>query len=262
MMRKKKNFATPLQNPTDQNQNDTNFLHDIESEFNEDEKLWGKLKDDLAKIVNRRFNAKLWDEMLAKRFDAHNRPQNCPELVVPSVNEDIWGQLPPAASKLAQIQRAVVESATAIWRVANEHLDSASAHGERVKHCTDSIAMLGQASREMSLHRRTAVRPYVNKSLSRICEAGVPFTDKLFGDDLPATLKDIKEMDKLGTSLSPNEKRRGTLHSQYDSGEKNTFLALGSRYQQRPHVRGMPAQRRPFRGRKSQGQQSSLSYSL
>ena len=114
-MRKKKNFATPLQNPTDQNQNDTNFLHDIESEFNEDEKLWGKLKDDLAKIINGRFKAKLGDEMLTKRFGAHNRPENCPELVVPSVNKEIWRQLLPVARKLdlklAQIQRAVIKSA-------------------------------------------------------------------------------------------------------------------------------------------------------
>ena len=92
------------------------------------------MKDDLAKIVNRRFKAKLWDEMLAKRFDAHNRPENCPELVVPSGNKEIWRQPPPAARKLdlklTQIQRAVVKPATAISRVANELLDSASAHGE------------------------------------------------------------------------------------------------------------------------------------
>ena len=168
------------------------------------------------------------DEMLAKRFDAHNRPENCPELVVPSVNKEIWRQLPPAARKLdlklAQIQRAVVKSAIAISRVANELLDSTSAQGERVKHCKDSFAMLGHASREMSLHRRTAIRPYVNKSLSRICEEGVPFTDKLFGHDLPATLKDIKEMDKLGTSFSPIGKRWGTWHSQYDSGKRSAFF--------------------------------------
>ena len=70
-MRKKKNFATPLQNPTDQNQNDTNFLHDIESDFNEDEKLWGKLKDDLAKIVNGRLKAKLGDEVVEGLGDGH-----------------------------------------------------------------------------------------------------------------------------------------------------------------------------------------------
>ena len=96
--------------------------------------------------------------------------------------------------------------------------------------------MLGRMSREMLLNRCTVIRLYVNKSLSRICEKGVPITDKLFGNDLPATLKDIKEMDKLGTSLHPIEKRRGTWHLQYDSGKKSTFLALGSKYQQRPHV--------------------------
>ena len=86
----------------------TNFLHDIESEFNEDEKLGGKLKDNLAKNVNGRFKAKLGNEMKAKRFDAHKRPENRPELVVRSVNKEIWRQLPPAARKLdlklAQIQ--------------------------------------------------------------------------------------------------------------------------------------------------------------
>ena len=124
----------------------------------------------------------------------------------------------PASGKEARLEARTNTASsnqvcTAISRVANELLDSASVHGEQVKHCTDSTAMLGHVSLEMSLHRHTSICPYVNKSLCRIWEEGIPITDKLFGHDLPATLKDIKEMHELGTSLSPikNVGELGTL---------------------------------------------------
>lgn len=81
--------------------------------------------------------------------------------------------------------------------------------------------MLGHASHEILMHRRMGICPHVNKSKSRVCDESVPFTDKLFGDDLSATLKDKWT---LGTSLSPMIKGC----SQHNSGKNSPFLGQSS----------------------------------
>ena len=70
--------------------------------------------------------------------------------------------------------------------------------------------MPGKASHELSLRQLAAIRPRINKGIGCFCDENVPLTDKLFRDNLPSTLKDIKEMDKIAASLSPGDKRGGT----------------------------------------------------
>lgn len=60
-------LCNPSANP-DGTSDQTSLLQDIKSKFTVEEKLGGKLKDDLANV---RFRSKLSDEMLNKRFDFH-----------------------------------------------------------------------------------------------------------------------------------------------------------------------------------------------
>ena len=79
---------------------------------------------------------------------------------------------------------------------------------ERVRKATDAIALLGHASQELSLRRSGALKPFVNKTIARMCDAnlGMSATDKLFRDNLAATLKDKKEPDKLGANVSTRQR--------------------------------------------------------
>ena len=115
-------------------------------------------------MIKGRFKAKLGEELLKKRFQTRKRPQNCHNLVVPTVNKSIY-KLSNAAQKadlsLAQTPRAIVKSAIAIASLSNDLLSAQSGtnehtgsmcdqhtpmtHGERLKCCADAIAMLGFA---------------------------------------------------------------------------------------------------------------------
>ena len=76
-----------------------------------------------------------------------------------------------------------------------------------MRKAADAIALLGHASQELSLRRSGALKPFVNKTIAHMCDenSGVSVTDKLFGDNLAATIKDMKE---LGANVSTDNERR------------------------------------------------------
>ena len=249
---------------TGNNTDNDSLLKDIEHEYEDDDCVGEKVRDDLAKIVNGRFRGKLRDELLKERFEAHKRPENCTELVVPTVNSEIWTKLSipsrKADLKMALTQRAFVTSAIAATKVANELLGLAGARGDLVKGCTDALAILGHASRDLVLRRRAAIRPFLNKLIQRICDESTPIIDKLFSDNLSTTLKAAKEMARIGAEVSATDKRGGSWLLDSQSG-RSLFLGQGRGFSPRqrgsPHnFRGRRPQRHHFRGRGYQ----SLSY--
>jgi len=78
---------------------------------------------------------------------------------------------------MALTQRAFVKSAIAVT-IVSEVLGLAGARGNLVKGCTDTLASLGHASRDLSLCRRAAMRPFLNKLIQRICDESTPITDE------------------------------------------------------------------------------------
>ena len=244
---------------------ETDLLAEIATELSTEEKLGEKVSEKLASIVDGRFQSKLTPELQKSKFEAYNRPENCTNLVVPTVNPEIWNKLPQEAMKadlkLQHIQRAVVKAATATTRAVEALLQAKKTQpGEQitqaVRSCTDSIALCGHASREISLRRRYAIKPHLNKQVTRICDETVPITTKLFGDNLSATLKEVKEADRIGAGSRDDRRPRFTGNRSHDYGYKSRggFLGRG-RHNNR---RQWGQQRRgSYRGR--QNPSSSLS---
>ena len=67
---------------------------------------------------------------------------------------------------------------------------------------TDSLALLGHLTYELSLRRRDIMRPSINKELRALCNQQIPVTDFLFGDDVQSSLKTIKECNKIASSVT------------------------------------------------------------
>lgn len=248
---------------------DSDLLETIATELNTEEKLGEKIEDKLAGIVDGRFQSKLTPELQKSKFEAYNRPENCANLVVPTVNPEIWNKLPQEAMKsdlkLQHIQRAVVKAATATARAAEILLEAKKGRqceklNQAVRNCTDSIALCGHASRELSQRRRYAIKPHLNKQVARICDDSVPITTKLFGDNLSATLKEVKEADRIGAGARDDRKQRFTGsrysgHYHHDNYKgRNSFLGRGRHHNRRPWGQ---QRRGSYRGRQHPG--SSLS---
>lgn len=151
--------------------------------------------------------------------------------------------------KLSHMQRVVCKAAVAVSRAADLLLQekTASHSDEEFRHCTDAIGLLGHVNKELSMRRRFALRPHVNKNLSRIFDDSVPITGWLFGDNFASTLKEAKETEKMGADVAPE--KRSFSHSgnfrSYDSGRKGAFLG---------HSRGFHSHRPPFNSYRGQAQ--------
>ena len=185
---------------------DEEFLASLDDELADKEKTSKRVASSLANHINKRFAGKLSDEKLKERMEKYHRPSNCEHLVVPTVNPEVWKSLPAHARradlKLAQTQRAIVKAATALTKTTHILLSARNQDKEVTTANADALTLLGHASRELSLRRRQAIKPHLNRELTGLCSDAVPITSQLFGDTLSASLKEIKELDRLSNSVA------------------------------------------------------------
>ena len=147
----------------------SNLLSQIASDFDEDENTSGAVTEKLAEIVNKRFSAPLGEE----------------KLKVPKVNPEIWMKLNRPASRqdlhMASIQRAIVKAGTALTQLAEILLTTPSGTtgpdlGKLLTMSADAVALLGHATHQLSMHRRQAIKPFLNKEYATLCSPQGPVT--------------------------------------------------------------------------------------
>ena len=87
-------------------------------------------------------------DSLKKKFESYNRPGTCPDVVVPTVNREIWDSLSPGARrsdmKLQHVQCSVMKAAVAVWRVADWLIPE---HGEEEQALRQSLDAIPIATR-------------------------------------------------------------------------------------------------------------------
>ena len=137
------------------------------------------------------------------------RPGNCEKLRVPFVHLELWGKLkPPVKSqdlRLANVQQTVVKVTIALTEATEKIIKVKGKVDEKQKiisSLTDSLALLGHSTYELSLRRRDIMRLSINKELRALCNQQIPVTDFLFGDNVQSSLKTIKECNKIAISVS------------------------------------------------------------
>ena len=226
-----------------------------------DDKTGPAVPSALARVIEGRFNFanKLSEDKVKEKMEAHPRPSNCESLTVPQTNFEVWSALSQAAKhadlKFAAIQRAVMRATSAVAQCTTLALEAK--HGKTgadlnaiIQSATDAITLLGHASRELTVRRRAAIKPQINKTFSGICNDSVPATNKLFGDNLTSAMKDARDVEKLGAQFSSQENRQKS-QVRKDGGWRrksstNRFLGQkGDRFQKNNFPRNGP--RKPFR---------------
>lgn len=185
------------------------LLKEIEEEYNKADKTGLNINEHLANFINKRFAGKLKDAKLKEKFELYVRPGNCAKLKVPLVNHELWGKLkPPVKSKtsvsqmcnkpLLKLPSPSLRQQKKICK-ANEKMDEKP---KIISSLTDSLALFGHATYDLSLRRRDIMRPSVNQELQALCNQQIPVTDFMFGDHLQSSLKTIKECNKIANSVT------------------------------------------------------------
>ena len=155
-------------------------------------------------------------ESIKKKKDLHKRPRNCDKVIVPKVNKEIWRQMMKQGftkkRDLMNVQSAITKSACAIVSVAESLLKmDGDKHDQEVRNCLDAIYLLGHANTAMSLQRRELLRPVLKSDYAGLCDSGTPVTSLLFGDDLPKSLREARQVGNVGRDYTSNKRPRGHI---------------------------------------------------
>ena len=111
--------------------------------------------------------------------------------------------------------------------------------GNLVDNCNDSLALMGQVNYQLNLFRREQLKPELKKSYRSLCNAALPVTDLLFGEDLSKAAKEVEDRQKISNKIG----------FQYGRGLRKNFIrsriSRAAPYFPRVRGRGYP----PYRGR-------------
>ena len=200
---------------------DEELLKEIEQEYDCTDKTGLDVNKNLANISNKRYTGKLTENKLKEKLELYARPGNCEKLKAPEVNHEIWGKLKTPQKtrdlRMANVQKTVIKATVAVAEVTNELLQKKSS-AAIIRKLTDSIALMGHATYELSLRRRDLMRPSINKELRSLCNQQIPVTDQLFGNDVQNSLKTIKECNKIANNYCTQA--QGSEHKRYNNGYK------------------------------------------
>ena len=74
----------------------------------------------------------------------------------------------------------------------------------------DAIALLGHTNYELSLRRREAIKPNLNKEYGSLCSSQTPVTTLLFGDELQSQLTAIRASNRISHTAVHNSSKSST----------------------------------------------------
>lgn len=164
--------------------------------MNSSEEKGSNIFEKLAKILNDSYQSELSIEKRKEICQKYKIPGNCSELFVPKINNEIWTKLKSNAKRsdvrMSALQDTLNKAASAILVSANDLLThrkdkTKPDYKAIVSRLTDSVALVGQVHKEISLKRREAIRPYLHADYKQACSRTVKPGKLLFGEDLSKT---------------------------------------------------------------------------
>lgn len=200
---------------------------DLVEEFSISEKTSPAISSGLADIVNSLLKDKLPKEKLEEVQKKYCRPENCPNLLAPKVNKQIWQQLQQETkntdSAMQKAQALLTSGVCAILQVCNK------AEGETRNMLTHAAVLLLSANREFNLKRRDLVRPDLNKQYNSLCNPATEISSHLFGDNLSKDVEDLAKANKLSNKVTNKQRQEHRSHP-YRGTASRGFRGRG-RYQ-------------------------------
>ena len=216
-----------------------------------------KLPEKLAQYVETCVSKRIDKDHLKSLKQSAKRPDNCPLAVVPQVNPGIWRDLEKFQKtrdvQMQSTQDLVVRSLYLLTDVRHA-LSESSNPKDLERKCNTIIALLGNASLELSFRRRELLRSSLNKKYHSLCSPNTPVGKSLFGDSMSDELKSINEVSRVAkgvVSFGNNKGDRSSSQAQPSRGHGG-----GRAYAQSHRSLNWQGRPTPFRGR-SQFRQSS-----
>ena len=165
------------------------------------------IETQVAALINNMLVGGLSAEMVKERVEKHPPPENCENLAVITVNEEVWDLLPRRSRSVDQAFQATMLQGTAALTNLVGSLVTNIANGvtpntcDLLTHIMDSIALVDNTNWKLNMKRWELINPDLNPPFARLCREEIKPTLKLFGDDLPKHMKDMSEATKVGKQM-------------------------------------------------------------
>jgi hypothetical protein len=75
-------------------------MSEMEDFYNDCEETSGTIEESLAKTINSSLWSKISDSKFKELKAKYKRPDNCPNLMIPSVNEEVWSEKHPRINSI------------------------------------------------------------------------------------------------------------------------------------------------------------------
>ena len=206
----------------------------VKLHFVEDEAVGPPISEANASYVEDCCKKSILSSELNKFKDAFKRPENCPALSVPTINPNLWAQLPKESKehdkRLQNAQSLLAKGLTGVVQIKetllhfNSNPDQFALLFPKLFAELDScVALLGNAFLESSYRRRDLLKPAINPRFHSLCGSKTPVTNFLFGDNVLESAKSIQSSQKMTRSFASG---RGSFPTNRPT---NRFSTTGNR---------------------------------
>jgi len=185
---------------------EVNLLMDEMVEFyNDSEETGAAIEESLAKSINSSLRSKIPESKFNEMKAKYKRPENCGNLMIPKVNEQVWTEKHPMMNsirshdlKLQKIMGYTIKGMIPVIETANDILKAALKKEsfeptKNLRKVTDGIRMLAASYTQLNQYRKDKFKPILTGKFKKLAFANNSVTDKLFGDDLQKKIEDIQK---------------------------------------------------------------------
>ena len=183
--------------------------------------IFGTLADRATKAVTLPIKKEHYNNIAEK----YATPANSPAVTAPRVDADLWNTIPATARSkdvaTQSIQKHVIKGMIPYFHIMSELREATKSgnpvNSEKIKQfALDGITLSGNASYELSMKRREELKSCLNPMYRGLCSRNTPVTEKLFGQDLNGSMKQVAEAFKAGRKLTYSESnKRAPEHQRY-----------------------------------------------
>ena len=234
------------------------LLEEITQVYQTEEELAEDLPPAAANLINKALRTAISQTREKELLDKFKRPGNCPSLVVPRVNTEVWKTLQRRTKEmdisLQKVQLALHKGLIPLARVLTSLKDKKDK--DNLKLVLESLQLLALSSFTLSTGRRQGMAIDFFPQYRSLCATSRPFNEFLFGDDHEVTqaTKQLKDAQSAELRLGYGAPSRGQPRGRFNSrarGHRGAHFPIRGRGRgpflggKAPHYRKRGAQGRP-----------------
>ena len=200
----------------------------IHDKFNPKETVDVDINSELAEFINTAFREGegISEDKQSELLKEIHHPNNCSTLVKTTVNQPIW-RLLKAHTQTDDIKMQLIQNnikaAISFTKILNECGDSTGQ--DMIELGMNALALLGQSNKQINNKRKEFHIEDFDVKYHYLTSQNLPFTDKLYGDDVNKNIRDIQDINRLsknigrGTNMSTRGGYRGRHPFRFPQGQ-------------------------------------------